>query len=112
MNDAAHKQVGLGMGYYQYVDYYKEDPADVYQRLKKYIRHVHIKDAKIDADGKLSYVLLGKGDTPVMQAISLLYKEQYKGYYSFEWEKMWHPEIDAPEIALADYPVAIKQAFK
>ncbi|MGN6494973.1 MAG: sugar phosphate isomerase/epimerase family protein [Agriterribacter sp.] len=112
MNDTAHKQVGLVWDITNMWTVTKEDPAAVYQRLKKYIYHVHIKDAKIAADGKLNYVLLGRGDTPVMQAISLLYKDNYKGYYSFEWEKMWHPEIDPPEIALADYPVAVQKAFQ
>jgi len=85
----------------------KEPPADVYKELKKYIRHTHIKDAKL-ADGKLHYVTLGKGDTPIFEAVDVLVKDGYKGYYSFEWEKMWHPEIEEPETALADFPVAIK----
>ncbi|MBX3255864.1 MAG: sugar phosphate isomerase/epimerase [Chitinophagaceae bacterium] len=112
MKDAAHKQVGLIWDITNMWTVTREDPANVYSLLKKYIRHTHIKDATIAADGKLSYVLLGKGDTPIMQAITLLHKDQYKGYYSFEWEKMWHPEIDEPEVALADFPVAIRQAFK
>ncbi|MES1222270.1 MAG: sugar phosphate isomerase/epimerase family protein, partial [Bacteroidota bacterium] len=86
----------------------KEQPADVYKQLKKYIRHTHIKDADMTADGKINYVLLGKGQTPIFDAIDVLNKDGYKGYYSFEWEKMWHPEILEPEIALADYPKAMK----
>lgn len=27
----------------------------------------------------------------------------YKGFFCFEWEKVWHPEIEEPEIAIADY---------
>jgi len=27
----------------------------------------------------------------------------YKGFYSFEWEKRWHPEIEEPEVAFAQY---------
>ena len=86
----------------------KEPVDEVYTRLKKYIHHTHIKDAKF-VDGGLKYVLLGTGDMPISQAIQLLTKEGYKGFYSFEWEKLWHPEIDAPEIALADYPKAMKR---
>lgn len=112
MNDTAHKQVGLVWDITNMWTVTKEDPAEVYRRLKKHIYHVHIKDAKIAADGKLSYVLLGRGDTPVMKGVSLLYKDNYKGYYSFEWEKMWHPEIEEPEIALADYPIAVQKAFQ
>ncbi|MBX2925654.1 MAG: sugar phosphate isomerase/epimerase [Chitinophagaceae bacterium] len=111
MTAVAHKQVGLIWDITNMWAVTREEPGDVYLRLNNYIRHVHIKDAKIAADGKLSYVLLGKGDTPIMQAIKLLHKNNYKGYYSFEWEKLWHPEIDVPEIALADFPRAIKEAF-
>lgn len=89
----------------------KESPALVYQKLKKYIRHTHIKDAKITGD-KLQYTLLGQGDVPIFEAIDILYKDGYKGYYSFEWEKLWHPEIAEPEIALADFPVAFSTHFK
>lgn len=89
----------------------KEPPSEVYPKLKKYIRHTHIKDLKF-VDGKEQYALLGKGDTPIFEAIDILAKDGYKGYYSFEWEKLWHPEIAEPEIALADYSKAMKQHFK
>jgi len=88
----------------------KEKPADVYPQIKKYIHHTHIKDNTL-IDDKISYKLLGKGVVPIFEGIDLLYKDGYKGYYSFEWEKLWHPEIDAPEIALADYPKAMMQHF-
>jgi sugar phosphate isomerase/epimerase len=83
----------------------------VYEKLKTYIYHTHIKDLKI-IDGKERYVLLGKGETPIFEAIDILAKNNYKGYYSFEWEKMWHPEIEEPEIALADYPKVMREHFK
>lgn len=88
----------------------KEPPATVYAKLKKYIHHTHIKDAKIVGDN-LEYVLLGHGDSPIFDAIDILYKDGYKGFYSFEWEKLWHPDIAEPEIALADYPLAMKKHF-
>ena len=89
----------------------KENPARVYERLKKYIHHTHIKDAKL-VDGKPQYALLGQGEVPIFEAIDLLSKGDYKGYYSFEWEKLWHPEIAEPEVALADYPAVMKKHFK
>ena len=49
---------------------------------------------------------------PIFEAIDLLRKGGYKGYYSFEWEKLWHPEIEAPELAIADYAQAMKDHFK
>lgn len=89
----------------------KEPPAEVYLELKKFIRHTHIKDAKM-VNGKLQYTLLGEGEVPIFNAIDTLVSGGYKGYYSFEWEKLWHPEIAEPEIALADYIKVMKQHFK
>lgn len=89
----------------------KEPPDEVYALLKPYIRHTHIKDLKI-VNGKEEYVLLGTGIVPIFQAIDLLYKNKYPGFYSFEWEKLWHPEILDPQIALSDYPVAMRKHFQ
>lgn len=89
----------------------KEPPVEVYQKLKKYIRHTHIKDLKM-IDGKEHYMLLGRGEVPIFTAIEALQDGGYKGYYSFEWEKLWHPEIDEPEIALADYSEVMMEHFK
>ena len=88
----------------------KEPPAEVYSKLKKYIRHTHIKDLKM-VDDKEQYVFLGKGEAPIFAAIDVLEKDGYKGYYSFEWEKLWHPEIAEPEAALANYSEVMKQHF-
>jgi sugar phosphate isomerase/epimerase len=88
----------------------KEPPVVVYERLKKYIRHTHIKDART-VNGKIEYRLLGRGEVPIFAAIDALSKGGYKGYYSFEWEKLWHPEIEDPETALADYPKVMTHHF-
>ena len=62
--------------------------------------HVHIKDHT--AENKL--VLLGQGIIPLQNAFTALKKMKYDGYVSLEWEKMWHPEIEDPEVA---FPQAI-----
>jgi len=105
MNVAQHKHSGLVWDIANMWMVTGEPPEDVYKKLKKFIRHTHIKDANM-VDGKPQYTLLGKGEVPIFTGIDELVKDNYKGYYSFEWEKMWHPEIAEPEIALADFPVA------
>jgi sugar phosphate isomerase/epimerase len=110
MEGAAHSHVGLVWDICNMWTVTKEPPEGVYAVLKPYIRHTHIKDLKI-IDGKEEYVLLGTGIVPIFHAIDLLYKNDFPGYYSFEWEKLWHPEILDPQIALADYPVAMKKNF-
>jgi hypothetical protein len=46
---------------------------------------------------------VGRGESPIFQAIDLLRNGGYAGYYSFEWEKLWHPELEEPELALPAY---------
>ena len=72
---------------------------------------VELKDEVLDLQigDKLEYTFLGTGDVPIFEAVDLLVKDGFKGYYSFEWEKLWHPEIAEPELAFADYPKAIKK---
>lgn len=108
MHAAEHKHTGLVWDITNMWTITREKPAEVYPRLKKYIRHTHIKDARM-AEGVPHYTLLGQGEVPIFEAITELVKDNYKGYYSFEWEKLWHPEIGEPEIALADFPNAMRK---
>jgi sugar phosphate isomerase/epimerase len=102
-----HPKVGLVWDIVNMWTITKEDPQLMYDKLKKYIYHTHIKDAKM-VDGKPQYVFLGKGDTPILKAVQILAKNKYKGYYSFEWEKLWHPEIGAPEAAIGNYSTVMR----
>ncbi len=108
---AQHRHTGLVWDITNMWSMTKEDPYQAYQRLKEYIRHTHIKDGKV-ADGKIQYTLLGQGDVPIKEAIRTLAENGYKEYYSFEWEKLWHPEIAAPEIAIADYVKVMNEVLK
>ena len=103
MKNSKHPGVGMIWDIVNMWAKTKESPVKVYGLLKNYIDHVHIKDMKV-VDGKIQYTFLGKGETPIFEGIDALYKGKYKGFYSFEWEKMWHPELEAPELALQDYP--------
>ena len=111
MHAATHPNTGLVWDVANMWTITKEPPVQVYEKLKKYIRHTHIKDAKL-ADGKINYVFLGQGEVPIFDAIDTLAKSGYKGYYSFEWEKLWHPEIAEPELAIADYSKVMIDHFK
>jgi len=80
----------------------KEQPEDTVRQLGRYIRHTHLKDS-VPAGNDRRYVLTGTGEVPVKRQIEALEKIGYKGFYSFEWEKRWHPEIEEPEVAFAQY---------
>jgi len=80
----------------------KEQPEDTVRQLGRYIRHTHLKDS-VPAGTDRRYVLTGTGDVPVQRQIAALAKIGYRGFFSFEWEKRWHAEIEEPEVALAQY---------
>lgn len=80
----------------------KEDPEFTVSQLGKWIQHTHLKDSVPDGNGR-KYVLTGRGDVPIKRQLAALRKLGYKGFYCFEWEKVWHPDLIDPEIAVADY---------
>jgi len=106
-----HEHVGLIWDITNMWTITKESPTMAYEKLKKYIRHTHIKNAKTVND-KITYTRLTQGDVPIFEAIDVLAKGGFKGYYSFEWEKLWHPELEAPELAIADYADVMKKHFQ
>jgi sugar phosphate isomerase/epimerase len=83
-----------------------EQPADTFARLGKWMRHTHLKDSKPEG-GDRRYVLIGAGTVPVKEQVRVLARGGYTGYYCFEWEKKWHPEIEEPEVAFPQYAKAI-----
>lgn len=102
MQEANHQNIGLVWDFFNMWSVTKEAPAEMYNQLKKYIFHTHIKDAILTDKGE-TYTLLGEGNSPVKEALHVLKTGGYAGYYSFEWEKLWHPEIQEPEIALPHF---------
>lgn len=85
--DVAHSHRGEGCDFLPF-----------YRAMRGYIRHVHLKDVR-DSDGAL--VLPGEGDIPIREIAETLLLDGYDGYFSLEWEKQWHPDLDAIESALA-----------
>jgi len=79
-----------------------EAPADTYERLGRYMRHTHLKDSKPEGNDH-RYVLTGTGVVPVKEQVRVLATNGYKGFYCYEWEKKWHPEIEEPEVAFPHY---------
>jgi len=80
----------------------KESPETSVRELGSYIRHTHLKDS-VPAAVDRRYVLTGAGEVPVRRQVEALARVQYKGFYSFEWEKRWHPEIEEPQVAFAQF---------
>jgi len=76
-----------------------ENPAEGFVLLKDRLAYVQVKDGKRHGY-KWQLCSLGQGKVPLDQAFELLLAHGYQGAFSVEWEYAWHPELDAPEIAL------------
>jgi sugar phosphate isomerase/epimerase len=80
----------------------KEAPAETFKALGRFIRHTHLKDSRPEGSD-VRYVLTGEGTVPLKETVRVLAAAGYAGYYCFEWEKKWHPEIEEPEVAFPHY---------
>ena len=85
-----------------------EAPADTWKRLGPQVRHTHLKDS-VPEGAERRYVLTGTGQVPVKEQVRVLASGGYKGFYCFEWEKKWHPEIEEPEVAFPHYAKTMRE---
>jgi fatty-acyl-CoA synthase len=82
-----------------------ERPDDVYSNVGERLLLAQVKDARRAPDRADGWqlVLLGDGEVPVRDMLTLLANGGYQGWISVEWEKRWHPEIEPPELALPQH---------
>jgi len=87
-----------------------EDPEYTVKQLGQWIRHTHLKDSTGTGEDR-KYVLTGRGNVPIERQIKALQGIGYEGFYCFEWEKVWHPDLIDPEIAIPDYAHVVGQCL-
>lgn len=113
--------------------FYGEPLAETFARLRPWVRHTHWKDSVTrpshisSAEGSAAeqaarqlmsghrpadYVLFGGGEFPIVECLRLLRGAGYDGWFSYEWEKAWHPEIEDPEIALPLFPRKLREFWQ
>lgn len=66
-----------------------EDPLRAYERLKRFVGHVHFKDfavAPADSGKRVAASVAGKGIVPLRQFAAMLEDDGYPGYCSLEYE--------------------------
>ena len=76
-----------------------ESPDQGLMALGPWLRYVQVKDGV----GRLPdwrLTLLGEGEVPLGRAIELLARDHRELPVSIEWERPWHPDLPAAEIAL------------
>jgi sugar phosphate isomerase/epimerase len=107
-----------------------EPLSESFRRMQPWIRHdTHWKDSVSQPRGRRSaesqaaataahtlmtghrhadYVLFGGGEFPIAECLRLLLDAGYNGWFCYEWEHAWHPEIDPPEVALPLFPEKLR----
>ena len=88
-----------------------ESPAETCAALGPWIRYTHWKDSRPKQDGKPGYqpCLFGEGDVPLQEIYSCLRNLGYDGYLTLEWEKVWSPDIEEPEIVFPGYVQVMRE---
>ena len=130
MQLASHRSVGLVWDTHHPWRFHGEPLADTWNRLRPWTRHTHWKDsvtirdrvttaeatAAAQAASQLmaghqhaDYVLFRGGEFPAFECLKLLLKDGYSSWHSLEWEKMWHPELMGPDIALPLFPIKMRE---
>lgn len=122
MHAVDHPHVGVLWDTHHPWRFHGEAISDTWTNLKRWTRHTHWKDsvemreskpvsaAAADAAQQAAavmgghqhadYVLFGGGEFPARDCLRVMTNDDYDGWHSLEWEKMWHPELLAPEVAL------------
>ncbi|MGD0093848.1 MAG: sugar phosphate isomerase/epimerase family protein [Planctomycetota bacterium] len=79
-----------------------------YRKVRPHICYCHLKDGYKGLDGKEHLVMLGAGAMPVERMLKRFRKDGYEGYFSFEWEKKWHPELEPAERTFPQFSQKVK----
>jgi sugar phosphate isomerase/epimerase len=130
MNLASHPNVGLVWDTHHPWRFHGEPLSETWNKLRRWTRHIHWKDSvalptrqttaeatqAAQAASQLmaghrhaDYVLFRGGEFPALECLQQLLSDGYSGWHSLEWEKMWHPELLDPEIALPLFPIKMRE---
>jgi sugar phosphate isomerase/epimerase len=87
-----------------------ESPQDTALGLKRFIRHVHIKDCTSESN-EHHPTLLGTGVLPLADCATALNEIAYDGWYCLESEKRWDSTAPEPEQSLPDFAKYMRQRW-
>jgi sugar phosphate isomerase/epimerase len=90
----------------------REPPEATDAAIGARVAHVHVKDAAPSADGtSWTLVPLGEGALPFRDVLRLLAGRGFTGAVSVDYEKLWHPELAAPEESLPQHARVLREAI-
>ncbi len=79
-----------------------EPPDQTAEKLKRYIKHIHVKDSE-RIDDRNAPRLLGEGSLPIESCLAALKSIGYTGWYALETEKRWRSEAPEPEDTIPQF---------
>ena len=84
----------------------REEPEVSARNLAGKVVNTHWKDLVRLPGEKYRLCPVGEGELPIAKLYAALKSIGYDGWFTLEWEKRWHPEIEEPEVvipAFADF---------
>ncbi len=104
-----HKGFGILWDIAHSDTYYKENIEEFYALIKPLLCHIHLKDHIRLPDHQKDIKDIGEGEIPIEKIVKMLLDDGYDGYFSFEHEKKWHPELSEPEVAFPKFAEYMKR---
>ena len=84
-----------------------EDPEKAVPLVIPYAKQLYVADGLFEGE-KFKHVTPGKGIISFKNIYAALGGENFEGYVTFKWEKIWVPDLDEAEIALPFFANNIK----
>jgi sugar phosphate isomerase/epimerase len=107
---AEHPNVGVLWDVHHPVRIAGESVAQAWTNVGPWVRGVDFKDSVTDFEARLGYryVQIGDGEIPLKEALKILKAAGFDGWLTFEWEKLWHPDLADPSVAFPEFIVRIR----
>lgn len=111
---ANHPNVGILWDVHHPVRIAGESVVQAWANIGPWVRCVDLKDSITDFEAPLGYryVQIGDGEIPLKDALQTLQAAGYDGWLTFEWEKLWHPNLADPSVAFPEFVVRIRSLLE
>lgn len=111
LKDFPFSNVGVVWDIHHPFRFFNEDVEYTYNNIKNFVKHVHVKDSKIEK-GNIVFKMIGEGDVPFEKAIKLLIENNYDGFISLEWVKRWFSYLEEPGIVFSHFAEKIRKLLQ
>jgi sugar phosphate isomerase/epimerase len=110
VEEANHPNVGVLWDVHHPVRIAGESVAQAWANIGPWVRSVDIKDSITDFEARLGYeyVQIGEGEILLKDALRILKAAGFDGWLTFEWEKVWHPDLADPAVAFPEFIARIR----